>query len=203
MSTNEEIITCEETDRAASIDPADPGRSTDSRSLGGPGVPGLRLSPAEVLRCAGREVQVRCGAEVGWAELALSFHRPEPGDRVLVASDATSRWVIGVLDAAPARLRIPGDLELEAPAGRIRLRAAHGVEIETSRFELRADRFETLVRTAVHKCADLYQSVRSLFDLRAGRIRTLVEGASVQRAEQTYIRSRRETKIDGEKIHLG
>lgn len=194
MSTTTETVRRHADDRIDASVPTDGGR----------GIAGARLSPAEVLRCAGREVQVRLGAEVVWAELALCFHRPEPGDRVLVASDAASRWVIGVLDAAaPARLRVPGDLELEAPAGRIRLRAARGVEVETSRFALRADRIETLARTAVHKCADLYQSVRSLFHLRAGRARTLVEGENVQRAEQTYIRSRRETKIDGETIHLG
>jgi hypothetical protein len=48
-----------------------------------------------------------------------------------------------------------------------------------------------------------FQWVKDLLQVRAGRSRAVVDGTHHQLAERTFIRSEKETKVDGEKIYLG
>jgi hypothetical protein len=166
----------------------------------------LYLGPATVSRTAGRRVLVRRGGEPeAWADLALAFpYQPQPGDEVLLAAHEERRYVIGLLQGhGPVVLPFPGDVTLSAPAGTVRLIAGKGVSMEAPSIELRAGTIELEAKTLVQHLENAYQWVKDLFQVNAGRSRLDTEGSHHQVAERTYIRSEKETKIDGDRIYLG
>lgn len=164
-----------------------------------------RVELARVLRVSGSRVQVQTQDDIVWAENALAFPcDPEPGSRVLVIGDGGASYVIGWLrGAGAAHLRFAGDVALSAPDGFLTVEAGRGVRIEAPAVTLRAGRFELLARTVIQRSSDVYQRIAGLLQVRCGRSRSTVEGACVQSADRTYLRSTRETKIDGRTIHLG
>jgi len=168
---------------------------------------GLYLGPATVSRAAGRRVQLRRpghGAEE-WAELALAFpYQPAPGDVVVVAAQEERAYVIGLLQGSgPSVLVFPGDVTLSAPRGAVRLDAAKGVMMSAPTVEMRAETIELEATTLTQRIQTVFQWVKDLLQVRAGRTRTVVDGTAHQLAERTFIRSEKETKVDGEKIYLG
>lgn len=74
-------------------------------------------------------------------------------------------------------------------------------DLDTARLTLR--RLETTARTVVEKARDVYRTVDRLVQTRAGRIRTLVSGALYLKSRKAFLKSEKDFKIDGEKIHLG
>ncbi|HUR38230.1 MAG TPA: DUF3540 domain-containing protein [Planctomycetota bacterium] len=168
---------------------------------------GLRLGPAVVSRAAGRRVLLRRADSAAdeWAELALAFpYQPAAGDVVLAVSQEERRYVIGVLQGrGPSVLSFPGDVVLSAPQGTMRLDAGKGVTVSAPSVELRADAIELEARTLTQRIESAYQWVKDLLQVRAGRTSTVVEASSHHLAERTFIRSEKETKVDGEKIYLG
>lgn len=168
---------------------------------------GLHLGPATVLRAVGRRVQIRReGQSVEpWAELALAFpYLPAPGDVVLVAAQEERAYVIGVLQGrGPSVLVFPGDVTLSAPQGAVTLDAGKGVTLTGPTVELRADAVEVEAKTLSQRVESAFQWVKELLQVRAGRSRLEVESSHHQLAERTFIRSVKETKVDGEKIYLG
>jgi len=168
---------------------------------------GLHLGPATVGRAVGRRVQLRRAGQDAdeWAELALAFpYQPAPGDVVLVVAQDERAYVIGVLQGrGPSVLAFPGDVTLSAPKGALHLDAANGVTMTAPTVEMRAEKIELEATTLTQRIDSAFQWVKDLLQVRAGRSRTVVDGTSHQLAERTFIRSEKETKVDGEKIYLG
>ncbi|HXX92276.1 MAG TPA: DUF3540 domain-containing protein [Planctomycetota bacterium] len=165
------------------------------------------LGPATVARTAGRRALVRRPEEFeeSWAELALAFpYQPVPGDVVLVAAQMGRSYVIGVLQGrGPSVLAFPGDVTLSAPGGSVHLDAGTAVTMSAPSVEVRADALELEAQTLTERVVSAYRWVKDLLQVRAGRSRAVVEGTHLQSAERTFIRSEKETKVDGEKIYLG
>jgi hypothetical protein len=166
----------------------------------------LYLGPAGVVRTLARRALVRLpdGAE-RWADLALAFpYQPAADDLVLVAAQEDRAYVVGVLrGSGPATFAFPGDVTIASTDGRVRLRSAHGVEVEAPEVAIRGDEVGVEARTFRQRLECAYQWVKDLVQLRAGRQRTVVDGSIHQTAERTLIRSERETKVDGEQVLLG
>jgi hypothetical protein len=168
---------------------------------------GLHLGPAIVSRAAGRRVQLRRDGQEAeeWADLALAFpYQPAPGDVVLVVAQEERVYVIGVLQGrGPSVLAFPGDVTLSAPTGAIHLDSGKGVTMSAPTVEMRAETIELEAVTLTQRVESAFQWVKDLLQVRSGRSRTVVDGTSHQLAQRTFIRSEKETKVDGEKIYLG
>jgi hypothetical protein len=168
---------------------------------------GLYLGPATVSRTLGRRVLLRRAdpAAEEWAELALAFpYTPAAGDVVLIVAQEDRAFVIGVLQGrGPSVLVFPGDVTLSAPQGAVHLDAGKGVTLNAPSIELRAEAVEVEAKTLTQRVESAYQWVKDLLQVRAGRSRMAVDGTHHQLAERTFIRSEKETKVDGEKIYLG
>lgn len=168
---------------------------------------GLRLGPATVSLAAGRRVLVRrAGGEADeWADLALaSPYQAAAGDVVLVVAQEDRAYVIGLLQGrGPCVLAFPGDVTISAPKGAVHLDAAKGVTMNAATVEMRADTIELEATTLTQRIGTAFQWVKDLLQIRAGRLRSVVDGTAHQMAERTFIRSEKETKVDGEKIYLG
>jgi len=101
----------------------------------------------------------------------------------------------------------PGAAELRAPS----LRAAcDRADLKSGAISVRASDGRadigklTLTLGAVRQRArEITTIVTGVLATHAGRIRQVAEGAFSLRSGRTTLRSRRDTKIDGEKIHLG
>lgn len=168
---------------------------------------GLRLGPATVRRVSGRRLLLRRADDAAeeWAELALAFpYLPVPDDVVLAVGQDDRVYVIGVLQGrGPSVMTFPGDVTLSAPQGAVRIDAGKGVTMSAPAIEMRADEVEIEAKTLSQRIESAYQWVKDLLQVRAGRTRTVVDGTAHQLAERTFIRSEKETKVDGEKIYLG
>jgi len=142
--------------------------------------------------------------------------RVSPGDRVRLVDDRGA--LLFEYGDGYARVAAPrGDLELVAPRGAVKLRGAHGVSVagpsldidaeridaKAKRVRLRTERLESVAKTVISKAANVYTSVENLAQLLAGRVRTLVKGSCQLHARKTRIVSEKDTRIYGEKIHLG
>ena len=128
--------------------------------------------------------------------------------------------------AAPA-----GDLVLNAPVGRVVVRAAKGVDIATERVHveaaeaelvagvvatsaravatraetiaLAADCYELVANRLFERTKDAFRDVADLAQTRVGRARTLVESVFTLKTRRTVMASKEDTSIDGRKILLG
>jgi hypothetical protein len=167
----------------------------------------LYLGPATVLRTSGRRAQIRRpdDPEEIWAEMALAFpYQPAPGDLVLAASQGGRSYVIGVLHGrGPSVWSFPGDVTLSSSRGSVHIEAAEGVTVSAPAVELHGESVEVEAKTLTQRIGCAYQWVKDLLQIRSGRSSTIVEGTYHQLAERTYIRSEKESKVDGEKIYLG
>lgn len=167
---------------------------------------GLYLGPATVSRAVGKRVLLRRPDQdaEAWAELALAFpYLPAAGDVVLTAAQEDRAYVIGVLQGrGPSVLAFPGDVTLSTQ-GSIHLDAGKMVSMSAPSVELRADAVEVEAKTLVQRLESAFHWVKDLFESKTGRTRLVTEGTHFQVAERTFIRSEKESKIDGEKIYLG
>ena len=142
----------------------------------------------------------------------------------LIASHHTARNLTRVVS-------LPGDIEIAAPAGRLRLSAGQELELESPRISLRARetavatgsmevdvdvaqvtadrarlvarRLDLLAEHAVSRLHSLYQSVAGLFHSRAGRTKITSEEAFDLHGGRVFLRSSKEVRVLGSKIHLG
>jgi hypothetical protein len=99
------------------------------------------------------------------------------------------------------------NLELESQRGDVR--------IENSRFsgqktagnfgQVRwvVSRLETTADTIIQKTGNFFQKVETLAQLNAGRVRSLIRSTFHLKANKAYMKSEKDFKVDGEKIHLG
>lgn len=163
----------------------------------------VTVGPASVRGIVGDRVLLSLPAGEAEAELALAYpYSPRKGDVVLVFGKE-ELYVIGVLRAQGAtRLSLPGDVVLEA-GGKLKLKAADAVEIESPQVRVRADRFETVARAVFERVMDAYRWASGVIQTSAGRTRTLVTGTATLQAERICETATKDVRIDGERINLG
>jgi len=158
---------------------------------------------------------------------------PEPGDRVLCVTEGESVFVLAVLDGRPdARISVDGSIAMEAHAGRVALRSAGGIDLETtSDLQVRAKRGQVAVEQlgfvgrlleahaqkvslVAHQVdsalGTLYQRAKRAFrrteeidQTRAGTVDVRADTLAALRADNTVITSRVLTKIDADQVHIG
>ncbi len=165
----------------------------------------LYLGPAEVteshagslriLLSDGREVQART---------ALAFaYQPTAGD-VVLAIGTTEHYVVGVLSCnGQATVAFPGDLELRAVGGRLRLTGDEGVAVSGPAMQVSVGKLELAARAVVERFVSLTQRVSELLCVQAGESHTVVDGASYLRAENATVLVHEKVSINGKAIHLG
>jgi hypothetical protein len=177
----------------------------------------LYLGPARVLQGPGRPgyVQVaRPDAEVLWARLALATpYSPAVGDEVLViCEDPEQAYVIGVLQGSGATAwRVPGDLRLEAPNGRVRISAGRGIDLAAEesidlaapRGTIRFVRLNILVTTLVQRLHNGFAWATGLLQTKSRRARAITEEGWLLRADRAHVKTTENVHINGKTIHLG
>lgn len=163
------------------------------------------LGPARVRKVAGNRIQLEFPDELPWAMLALAFpYQPAVGDIVLAAGQGQNWYVIGVLQGTgKTSLMVPGDFEVLAPRGRIRLIAGKGVQVKSTEVRITADKLEMVARRVIEQFTDAVCWIRDAWQIRAGRVRTQVEEDYQVKAKRINERAEEDVKIDGNKIHLG
>ncbi|MDZ4803529.1 MAG: DUF3540 domain-containing protein [Candidatus Eisenbacteria bacterium] len=166
--------------------------------------PDLILGPAIVRGAMEGALLVDIHGELHRAQMALVYpYRPVPGDIVLVLGQGDTLYVTGVLDGKGlTRLDFPGDVELRA-AGKLRLGAKEGVELDSEQITMRADRLVMTVTTVRQQMASLYQHVTGTLRTIAGRQRTSVEGHSTLHAKKIIRKAEDDVIVDGRTIKLG
>jgi hypothetical protein len=166
----------------------------------------LYLGPADVVEARPGEATVRMpGGAAARAQLALAYaYEPRPGDVVLVISHGDGCYVIGVLrGTGRAVLAIPGDVEIRAVDGVLRLAGDKGLEMEAPDVSMRAGKLRVLADAVVERLGSLRQRVTDLLSVQAGRSHTVVEGTSHAQSKSAAILTEEKVTINGREIHLG
>jgi hypothetical protein len=164
------------------------------------------LGPAEVTRASPHEVEVRLeGGAFARAQLALGYpYEPRKGDVVLVIGDAAGHYVIGVLQGTGRSvLELPGDVDLRAVNGVLRLSGDKGVEVTSPEVSIHAGRLQVIADAAVQRFASLCQRVADLLSVHAGQRHTVIEGSSHEQAKSATLLTEEQTTINGKAIYLG
>lgn len=166
---------------------------------------GVYMGPARVLEALPGVARVLIGDSERWAALALaSPYQVAAGDTVVVLAQEERCYLIGVLQGTGATVfRFPGDLELQALRGTVRVTAGKGIDLRSPEIGLEGDRVEVRAHTFVEKIVDAYRWIKGLLQIQAGRARTVVEDTNYQKAGQQVLLADRDVKIDGEQIRLG
>ena len=164
----------------------------------------------------------RSGVSSIHAQRDLVLAAPE-GKIVLASRDGvgvTTRGAIvvqgGTRIDASAGSTGPGSSSFELSQDEIRLgsqrinascehSSLHTRKVSVSAKSVRADIGKLLVCADVvrQKARDVSATITGVLASHVGRVRQVVEGTLSLRTDRTVLRSRRDTKIDGEQIHLG
>lgn len=136
---------------------------------------------------------------------------PRGGADVLSIRDAQGRLLVEVREDGALVLHVTeGDLELKADRGRVRIEGAEGVHIagprvtvETPHLRQVVGLFETHARRIVEKARDAYRDAEGISQTRAGQVRIVAERTFRALAERVRMRSKKDTKLQGDKIYLG
>ncbi len=164
------------------------------------------LGPAEVLETGPSVVRVRAAGITTEAQLALAFaYEPAVGDLALVVAKHGKAYVIGILSGhGTARLAIPGDVEIHAVGGRLRLRGDEGVDVDGEDVRISAKRkLRVAAEHAVSSFESLTRRVRGLFSSQTGDKLDTVDRSRVDRAKEATILTEETMLINGREIHLG
>jgi hypothetical protein len=166
----------------------------------------LYLGPAEIVDLSPGTITVRLpsGARVE-ARPALGFgYEPAVGDVVLVISQGEGSYVIGVLEGTgKTTLALPGDVDLRAVGGVLRLRGDKGIEVDAPELELRAGKLRMLAGAVVQRFSSLRQQVRDLLSVHAGESHQVVDGAAYSQSKSATLLTEEKVSINGKEIFLG
>lgn len=169
------------------------------------------LGPAEVTHVEAGRITVAFGeGRQQTARLALANpYEPVVGDVVVVIGATTadtepSYYVIGLLHGQGAhRLAFDGDVELSSRDGKLRLRAAEGIEIQSDSVTMVTKRLRSIAEVAHRSYGRVQERVRDLLSVHAGSEQRLVDRDSVSKARSSTILTEEEMSINGKRIHLG
>ena len=164
------------------------------------------LGPARVLSLSplctrleegqAREVEVRVAFAYPFA--------PEVGDELLVLGRGGAYYAVGVLSARPrSKLEVPGDLEVHAVGGVLRLKGDAQVEVESPEVTLRAQRLRTFADSLQEHAQTVFRWVKETLSERSGETRKVVEGEDLLLAKKAVTLAEETVRVDGSEIHLG
>ena len=164
----------------------------------------LGHATVEVAEPARLEVALADERIVG-ARCALAFpYEPAVGDCVLIIGQQGNHYLIGVLSGAGrATLRFPGDVDLRAEGGRLRLSGSSGVDVAAPEVTLQASRLEVIAGSVREHCKTLQRSVTELMSVWAGNAHTFVTGSMHSQAKEATLLTREQITINGETINIG
>jgi hypothetical protein len=163
------------------------------------------LGPARVTQVTERRVRLRLQDQELWATVALAFpYELALEDRVLVIGQDDQWYVIGLLEGrGTTKLIVPGDLELRAPRGAIRLSAGKRIEVAGPLVAIKAGRLRLMAHSVRERFARATRWVRETASVQAERLLTKVNGDYRLHAGRIKEKARGRVQIDGEKIDLG
>lgn len=163
------------------------------------------LGPATVVEGSRAELTIDVAGKRGTARLALAVpYEPVPGDVLLVIGGPAGHWAIGVIDGAGrTAIAVPGDLDIRAIGGTLRLAGDKGVEVEGDAIELRSKKLTAIAGAVVEKFTTVYQRVTEMLSVRAGQRHTVVDGASLEKSKSATILTEETVSINGKQVHLG
>jgi hypothetical protein len=152
------------------------------------------------------EVEVRLeGGALAHAQIALGYpYEAKEGDVVLVIGEAGRHYVIGVLHGTGRSvLELPGDVDLHARGGTLRLSGDKGVEIAAPDLSIHVGKLQVIAGAAVQRFASLCQRVADLWSVQAGQRHTVIEGSSHEQAKSATILTEEQVTINGKAVYLG
>ncbi len=158
---------------------------------------------------------------------ATLSHGATPGARVEVlrVTDAQGRLLFEHNAATGTTVIVApeGDLELRAPAGKVRISAAEGLELEAGAVRARVgdvtvegrsltatfDRvrqvvgvLETRAERVLERAKNVFREVEELSQTRAGRLRLVAEKAVHVMGQRALIKAKEDVKVKGDKVYL-
>ncbi len=150
------------------------------------------------------EVELVSGTRVS-AKLALAVpYQPALRDEVLVIGNDSAHWVIGVVTGRGSlELRMPGDIDIHAMNGKLRLHGDEGVEVASKKISLRTKDLRVTAEKAIESFTNVVRSVREMLSTRAGERHTMVQGNSLETAKRVTILGNENVAVNGKQIHLG
>lgn len=164
------------------------------------------LGPAEVTAVRPQEVDLLLpnGARVT-ALMALGYrYEPSVEDVVLAIGNPSGHYVIGVLRGTGKTVfAAPGDVEVRAVDGVLRLTGDRGVELDGPDVSVRAGKLQMIADAVSETFTSLRQHVRELFSVRAGTTHKVVDGAAYSQAKSATLLTEGKVAINGKEIHLG
>lgn len=164
------------------------------------------LGPAEVtaLGADGATALLGDGRE---ARVLYAFtlpYEPAIGDVLLVIGGQGGHYAIGVLQGrGRVSLAVPGDLDVHAVGGKLRLAGDSGVELSGKGFEVVVEKVKVTAGEVVHRCASLYQRVTDLFSAHHKQAHTVVDDEAYTRAKRATVLTEETVTINGKQVHLG
>ncbi len=138
------------------------------------------------------------------AELALAQpYLPVADDELLVIGRGDRFYVIGVLRAhGELDIRFPGDIHLRAERN-LRLRADEGIELSSTRIDVRTEKMKVVADRLVESAREVYQRVRDLWSVHAGAKEEVVAGEWSSRAENATLTTEEDMTLNGREVRLG
>ncbi len=163
------------------------------------------LGPASVVAVDGElRVELPEGAIVP-AEPAFAVpYAPAPGDLLLVIARGAACYALGVLHGTGRTvLSLPGDVEVRAEGGRLRLVGERGVEVHGPEVELHAGKLKVVAGAVVQAFESLVQKVTGLVSARAKEFHVVAEEGAFTKAKHASLLTEETVSINGKQVHLG
>ena len=164
------------------------------------------LGPAHVAAVGASDVEVILpnGSPARAAPAFALPYEPAVGDMLLIIGGPGGHYAIGVLAGrGRTQVAVPGDLDLHAVGGRLRLAGDAGVEVEGKRFEVLADKVKITADQVVEKCGALYQRVTGLLSVHVKQRHTVIDGESHEKSRRAVVLTEETMTLNGKQIHLG
>ncbi len=150
------------------------------------------------------EVELQDGRRVE-ATMALAMpYQPSIGDELLVIGSERGFWVIGVVAGrGTTELRLPGNVDLHAMNGKLRLSGDEGVVIASPEVAVHANNLRVRADKMVEQLTNVVRNVKEMLSVRAGQRHTTVTGNSMEMAKRVSIIGEENVAVNGKAIHLG
>lgn len=163
------------------------------------------LGPAAVVAVSDLHVELDLPQGRRSARIAISqSYAPVVGDTVLAVCRDEEWFAIGLIQGTgTTTFTAPGDVELQAPCGRIELVARDGVFLDSDLVEIVATRIELTGRHLIERFQSVTQWITDSLHRRVGRMHTTVEGDYELHAKRITEIADEDVSIDGQTIHLG
>ncbi|WP_158746199.1 DUF3540 domain-containing protein [Acidisphaera sp. L21] len=164
------------------------------------------FGPATVHEVADRDLEIvtPAGARY-WARSAVAAtYNPVPGDLVLAVAADDECYVVGVLEGrGPTVLQAPGDLELRAPHGSIRMLAAEACTILGTAVQVDADELHLSGHTLQQQFETVRSRIAGLLDTRVRSVCTTVTETYRLAAQRIVGRGNETVTLEAPSINLG